>query len=115
MNPADLQTELDRLGVTPPDNPLRSCLYLRQIQDTYTFFHTTLSQPIANGGLGTDAYDFVERAVKDPELLNALCKALDDIVCPAINAHLRTNNNNRLPNFQTYYVNNFLNANYAAN
>src|SRR5215813_9479486 len=115
MNPQDLRNELDRMGVTPPDDPLRACLYLNHIQDTYTYFNTTLRQPVGNGGLGPNAYDFVEKAVQDPELLNSLCKTLDEFVVPAIQADLLLNNNDQLPDFQTYYANNFLNANYAAN
>lgn len=114
MTPAELRTELTRLRVTPPDDPLRACLYLRHIQDTYTYFNTTLRQPVANGGLGP-AYGFVATALRDPGLLNSLCKTLDEFLCPAIQAHLATAGNNQLPDFQTYYTNNFLNANYAAN
>jgi hypothetical protein len=114
MTPTELRTELKRLRVTPPDDPLRACLYLQHIQDTYTFFNTTLRNAANNGGLGA-GYSFVATAVQDPELLNALCNALDEFLCPAIQAHLLTAGNNLLPDFQTYYANNFLNANYPAN
>lgn len=99
MNPQELRTELARLRVAPPDDPLRACLYLQHIQDTYTFLNTTLRNAANNGGLGS-GYAFVATALQDPELLNSLCKALDEFLCPAIQAHLLTAGNNQLPDFQ---------------
>jgi hypothetical protein len=116
MTDQELIAELYDKNVTPPDDPLRACLYLQHIRDTYDYFHTELAGPVGQGdGLGAADYAFVETALQDPELLNSFCKVLDDFLCPAIQAHLLTNNYNQLPNFRTYYVNNFLNANYVAN
>ena len=116
MTPAELRTELARLGVTPPDNSLRCCLYLQRIRDAHDFFHTQLNQSVPLGGLGPD-YDFVKDALRDPELLNEFCRALDFFLAPAVAKDVKDArvNGGGFPTFEAYYSHAFLNANFNVN
>ena len=115
MTVDELRTELARMGVTYPAGSLRACLYLHELQTTYDFFHTNLARPVNMGGLGP-GYARVSRALRDPELLNSLSRALDHIIIEAINADLNTVNRATPPpaDFTGYFRQYILN-NYPAN
>jgi hypothetical protein len=81
-----LQTQLNQLGVTPPDI-LRASLYLDSLINTRNFLHNQMSNPVP-GGLGNN-YAFVQQAVRSNSLLNELAEILDWFVSPAIEADLQ--------------------------
>ena len=81
MTEQQLQDELNRLGVTPPDT-LRAAVYLPSLQSTHDFFRITLAH---SQNLGSN-YSKVRDAVRDPELLNRLCEMIDEYIVPAIKA-----------------------------
>lgn len=106
----ELKDQLDGMGVTPPD-VRRASLYLPQLREVRTYFHTTMA-----GGehLGAN-YPLFETALKDVRLLNEFCEIMDDFISPAVSADLiaRANPGNRT--YNNYFDHFILNANYNTN
>jgi hypothetical protein len=127
MNLAQLQAELNRLGITfqsdsDPANiaadlhlqrQYRASIYLAELQAAETDFWTNFNTPVP-GGLGP-AYAFAQSALRSGELLNSLALVLDYWVCPAVEGQFQVNNYTTLADYSNYFTANILNANYAAN
>ncbi|WP_109699466.1 glycoside hydrolase family protein [Chitinophaga deserti] len=108
MTYTELEGELRRLRVTPPDTN-RASLYLDYLSMAQTFFQTTLAT-----NLGAANYSFVRTAVRSANLMNAMAELLDLYIGPAVDEALNTN----VPQNQTYqqyFDTNILGNNYVNN
>lgn len=128
MNFNQLLAALSQLGVTlqsdsDPKNiagtlrrqrQYRASLYLAQLQAVRTHFLVTLNAALPNG-LGVAAYQFMQTALQSSDLLNSLALALDYWVAPAVEGQFQVNNYQNLADYQNYFNNNILGANYAGN